>query len=51
MFAISNDDDVKTKNCQGIISQPLTHSLLFSLDINNHLTLDMIFSIIICQYI
>jgi len=44
MFAISNDDDdEKTKNCQGIISQSVTHSLLFSLDINYHLTLYMTF--------
>jgi hypothetical protein len=44
MFAISNDDDEETKNCQGIISQPLTHSLSISLDINDHLTLYMIFN-------
>jgi len=44
MFAISNDDDEKTKNCQGIIiSQSVTHSLSFSLDINNHLTVYMTF--------
>jgi len=39
MLAISNDDEKKTKNCQGIISQTVTHGLAFSLDINNHLTL------------
>ena len=51
MFAISNDDDEKTKNYQGIISHSFFSS--FSLDINNHLTgfYDMIDLLIIDKYI